>query len=186
VSGLSRIVLSAIIAIWGIIPAVQAAPADPGAAAEPIHIEADRMEADQRTASVTFAGNVEAVQAGMTIRADLMTVHYRRAPGDSAPGLQAGQSIESLQATGNVMIDKEDWHASGDRMDYQTEGRQVILTGNTKVRQNSNLVTGDRVVLYLDEGKSVVEARDKEEGGRVKAFFYPESSETEEAPEPGN
>ncbi|MDF1577704.1 MAG: lipopolysaccharide transport periplasmic protein LptA [Desulfurivibrionaceae bacterium] len=187
-SGFKLIVLQIIIAVGGgIIVPVQAGPINNGSPNEPIHIEADRMESDQRTASVTFAGNVEAVQGDMVIRADLMTVHYRK---DAAPaagtGVDGRQSIESLQATGNITIDKEEWRAAGERMDYETEGRKVVLTGNTRVWQGSNVVSGDRVVLYLDEGKSVVEARDQAEGGRVKAFFYPESSETEKTQQPGN
>jgi len=159
--------------LCGLSSVASAAPVADNAPAEPIHIEADRMESDQRSEAVTFAGNVEAVQGDLVIKADQMTVNYRKEAASSGAGMTSGQSIESLKATGNIMINKQDWRASGEKMDYETVGRKVILTGNTKVWRGSNMVSGDRVVLYLDEGKSVVEDQDKETGGRVKAFFYP-------------
>jgi lipopolysaccharide export system protein LptA len=138
----------------------------------PIHIEADRMESDQQQEAVLFAGNVEATQGELLIRADEMTVYYKKSEGNGKP--EARKSIDSLQATGNVEIIKKDWVATGDLVDYKAEERKVILTGNTKVFQDNNMVSGDRVVLYLDEGKSVVENQGASDGGRVKAFFYPE------------
>lgn len=182
--GFSPIVILTISALLcGLLPSPCAAQADKDSSIKPIHIEADRMEADQRQEAVTFAGNVEAVQGELVIRGDRMVVHYRKNAALSGTEANVGQNVESLEATGNIKLEHQDWRASGDRMDYETVGRKVVLTGNTKVWRDSNMVTGDRVVLYLDEGKSVVESRE-EQGGRVKAFFYPEPTETEE--ESGN
>jgi lipopolysaccharide export system protein LptA len=163
-------------------PAVYAAaPLSLGASNEPIHIEADRMESDQRRETVLFAGKVEATQGNLVIQADEMTVTYRKtAPDAGEPAAAAtGKSVDKLRANGNIKIIKEDWLASGDHLDFETEGRKIVLTGNTKVWQGNNTVTGDQVILYLDEGKSIVEDQGKSSGGRVKAFFYPESEKTE-------
>lgn len=145
---------------------------------EPIHIEADRMESDQKTEAVIFVGNVEARQGNLLIQAARMTVYYQK-PGASKTGRTAGaeaaRAIDKLLATGGVKIVRENWVATGDQLEYLSGDRKIILTGNTKVWQNNNLVTGDRIVLYLDQGKSVVEKNDDGQGGRVKAFFYPES-----------
>jgi lipopolysaccharide export system protein LptA len=157
-------------------PAVYAAaPLNLGASNEPIHIEADRMESDQRRESVLFAGKVEATQGDLVIQADEMTVTYRKTAQEAGGEPAAGKSVDKLQARGNIKIIKKDWLASGDRLDFETEGRKIVLTGNTKVWQGNNTVTGDQVILYLDEGKSIVEDQGKGGGGRVKAFFYPES-----------
>ena len=51
-------------------------------------------------------------------------------------------------------------------------------TGNAKAWQGKNMVAGETIILYLDEGKSVVE-RSKEEGERVKALIYPASEPAE-------
>jgi lipopolysaccharide export system protein LptA len=59
-------------------------------------------------------------------------------------------------------------------MDFNAEKRIVILSGNAKAWQEKNMVSGEKIILYLDEGRSVVE-RSTAEGERVKAFIYPES-----------
>lgn len=151
---------------------------------EPVHIEADRMESDQKTESVLFVGNVEAHQADLSIKADRMTVFYQRAAAAASAAnkaQEATRAIDRLTANGSVEIVKQQWTAVGDQLEYFSRDRKIILTGNTKVWQDNNLVTGDRIVLYLDEGKSVVERKSSGEGERVKAFFYPETK-TEKKP----
>jgi len=158
-------------------PATEAAKVD--LSKEPVHIEADRMESDQKTESILFVGNVEAHQADLAIKADRMTVFYQRAAAAKTDtrnsGAEATRSIDRLTASGSVEIVKLDWNATGDQLEYVSRDRKIILTGNTKVWQDNNLVTGDRIVLYLDEGKSIVERKGSGEGERVKAFFYPDA-----------
>ncbi|NTV13648.1 MAG: lipopolysaccharide transport periplasmic protein LptA [Desulfobulbaceae bacterium] len=158
-------------------PAGEAAKVD--LSKEPVHIEADRMESDQKSESVLFVGNVEAHQADLAIKADRMTVFYQRAAAPKADNkgtaIEASRAIDRLTANGAVEIVKLQWNATGDQLEYLSRDRKIILTGNTKVWQDNNLVTGDRIVLYLDEGKSIVERKSSGEGERVKAFFYPDA-----------
>lgn len=144
---------------------------------EPVHIEADRMESDQKTESVLFVGNVEAKQGDLAIKAERMTVFYQQNQPVAAKttAAEASRAIDRLTASGEVEIVKLNWTATGDQLEYISRDRKIILTGNTKVWQDNNLVTGDRIVLYLDEGKSVVERKGSGEGERVKAFFYPDA-----------
>lgn len=153
---------------------------------EPIRIESDRMESDQKTESVLFVGNVEAHQADLIIKADRMTVFYQKTQPDAATkatgtGTEVTKDIDRLTASGDIEIVKLQWTATGDNLEYFSRERKIILTGNTKVWQDNNLVTGERIVLYIDEGKSVVERKSSGEGERVKAFFYPEAK-TEKKP----
>lgn len=150
----------------------------------PVQIEADQMLSSQKDNSVFFSGKVEAKQEGLTIHSDEMMVHYTS---NSAPTKQPKKEqkessvqspldggIERLVAKGHVEITKEGWVATGNQAEYFSKERKVVLTGNTKVWQNNNLVTGDTFTIYLDEGKSTVE-RNTKKGERVKAFFYPDS-----------
>lgn len=141
----------------------------------PINIEADRMESSQQKNSVLFSGNVEARQDDLTIMADQMTVHYTNAGGEKGEAVSSAQAVDSIVSEGNVRLQRENWTASADRMEYHEGERKVVLMGNTKVWQDNNMVTGERIELYLDEGRSVVE-RGSEKQERVKAFFYPGSS----------
>jgi lipopolysaccharide export system protein LptA len=150
----------------------------------PIQIEADRMESSQEESVVVFSGHVRANQSDLTINADVMTVRYtgtgvqpNSATDIPAEGLS--RQIDKITAKGNVEIVQGDWVATGDTMDFNSDKRIVILSGNAKAWQNQNMVSGEKIFLYLDEGKSVVE-RSTVEGERVKAFIYPGSQENKD------
>ncbi|MFZ5775771.1 MAG: lipopolysaccharide transport periplasmic protein LptA [Thermodesulfobacteriota bacterium] len=172
---LSRLIVAA--CCW---LAALAAPclAAPSAGDQPINIEADRMVSQQKDNAVFFAGNVTATQGEMSIRADEMTVHYHPQPdkGDQAEGVGGGK-LKKLSAKGNVQVRSSAWTATGNAMDYLAAERKVLLNGNAKVWQDNNVVSGESMVLYLDEGKSIVE-RSPRKGERVKAFFYPTGEES--------
>jgi len=147
----------------------------------PIQIEADRMETSQEEGAVLFSGNVQANQGNLIINADEMTVLYTKS-GQSKPDSSADtaadltQKIDKIVAKGNIKIVQGNWVAAGDTMDFNADDRIVILAGNAKAWQDKNMVSGEKITLYLDEGKSVVE-RSSREGERVKAFIYPSSQE---------
>jgi lipopolysaccharide export system protein LptA len=164
---LRGMVFAALLGVWAALPPVLLA----GEAA-PIQIVADRMESHQKEEAVVFVGNVEASQEGVVIRADEMTVYYARPAADAANVEVDSQKISKLRARGNVRVNQENWIATGDALEYFSEERRVLLTGNTTVLQNDNKISGDRIILYLDEGRSVVE-RDDEGGERVKGVFFP-------------
>ena len=153
----------------------------------PIQVEADRMETSQEDGAVLFSGNVQANQGDLIINADEMTVLYTKAGAQST--ISAGtaadltQKVDKIMAKGNVKIVQGDWIAVGDTMDFNANDRVVILAGNTKAWQNQNMVSGEKIILYLNEKKSVVE-RSTSEGERVKAFIYPSSQEKKDTKSP--
>ena len=146
----------------------------------PIQIEADRMESSRESSAVFFFGNVRASQENLIIQADEMTVLYDRAEvqQDVSAGAATDLSreIDKITAKGNVKIDQGDWSAVGDTMDFNATDRIVILAGNASATQEQNMVSGEKIVLYLNEGKSIVESS-SQEGERVKAFIHPSSKQ---------
>ena len=67
---MSRLTLTVLLNIilaycWLPTPAISAASLNNDSADKPIHIEADRMESDQRKESVLFVGNIEATQGDL-------------------------------------------------------------------------------------------------------------------------
>lgn len=138
---------------------------------EPIQIESDRMESVDGENAIFFSGRVVAHQGELVVHSDEMTVYYLSEEEKAAlpPGDQ--RRLKKLFATGNVKIETEGWIGTGRRMDYFELERKVYLTGDAKVWQDDNLVTGEAVTMYLDEGKSIVE-RGGENGRRVRAYFY--------------
>jgi len=147
---------------------------------KPIQIEADQMLSLQKNNSVFFSGKVEAKQEELVIHADEMTVYYNeteKKDGKTAEkGTMQSKDVDRIFAKGNVEITQQEWVATGETAEYFSSERKVVLIGTAKVWQDNNLVTGNKVVMYLDEGKSVVE-KSAAKGERVKAFFYPESQD---------
>ncbi len=128
------------------------------AADSPIHIEANQMESTERTNSVVFTGEVDARQGDVRIRSDEMTVFYTQEDKKSPTQGEktASQQVEKLVCVGNVEITRGEWLGTSKKMTYLSKERQVILTGNAKAWQNQNMVSGDKIIYYLDEGRSEV------------------------------
>ena len=149
---------------------------------KPIQIEADHMLSMQKDNTVFFSGKVEAKQEDLVIHSDEMTVYYNEKKNGAEKPIKSGtksKDVDRIFSQGNVEITQLEWVATGDAAEYFSNERKVIITGSAKVWQDNNLVTGNKVVMYLDEGKSVVE-RSTQKGERVKAFFYPESDKKNE------
>ena len=154
----------------------------------PIQIEADRMETSQEKSVVVFSGHVRANQNDLVINADEMTVRYagtdvQQDSTADVPVEGLSRQIDSITAKGNVEIVQGNWIATGETMDFKADERIVILAGNAKAWQDQNMVSGEKIILYLDEGRSVVE-RSTAEGEGVKAFIYPGAQENENAASP--
>lgn len=177
---LPRLLPLVILFAFAFLSALQARGQERTAGVTPIQIEADRMETSRQGGRVLFSGNTTARQGSLVIHADEMTVVYRAdSPAtNEATAQETGlrSKIEKLEARGNVKIVQDDWIATGDYMNYNAAGRIATLTGNARASQDKNVVTGETIVLYLDEGKSVVQ-KSSREGERVKALIYPSGAE---------
>ena len=136
------------------------------AAGAPITIEADHMTSLEKDNNVLFKGNVDAAQADVRIRSDKMTVYYTAAEDNKK------QEVKRLKCVGNVEITKGEWLGTGKTMDYLAKDRKVILNGDAKAWQGTNLITGNTIIYYLDEGRSEVIKGKKT--GRVKATLTPQ------------
>ncbi len=138
----------------------------------PINIEADRMKSDQQKNLVTFTGNVDARQGDLIIKADQMTVSY--ASGSDKPGNFAAANVAKIHASGRVTISNKTWTAKADSLDFYTAEKKAHLIGNAEARQGQNTVSGESIILFLKEGRSVVEGGSNGDD-RVKAVIYPKS-----------
>jgi lipopolysaccharide export system protein LptA len=125
-------------------------------AESPISIEADQMSSTEETNTVLFTGDVDAKQGDLRVRSDKMTVFYTDQDTDAKEQLSTTQQVEKLICVGNVEITRTDWLGTSDNMVYFADKRQVILTGNAKAWQGQNMVVGEKIVYYMDEGRSEV------------------------------
>lgn len=127
------------------------------AAQAPIHIQADSMTSTEKTNSVVFSGDVDARQNDIRIRSDKMTVYYsaKDQAKDEADNPQS-QQVEKIISVGNVEVTREEWLGTAKEMIYLADKQQVILSGNAKAWQDQNMVSGERIIYYLEEKRSEV------------------------------
>ena len=128
---------------------------------QPVNVDADKLESDQKQGLVIFTGNVIAQHDGSTQYADRMEVYL-----DSA-----SNRVLRTVSTGSVRIITRDCRTgTAQRAEYYDAEQRVVLIGDARVWQDENVVTGDRITIYLAEDRSVVEGGPQ---GRVKGVFYP-------------
>jgi lipopolysaccharide export system protein LptA len=77
--------------------------------------------------------------------------------------------LHEIVAAGHVRMDDGTRTATSGRAVFEQSARTVVLTENPVLHEGTNEVVGDRVIVYLDENRSVVEGGRK----RVKAVLYP-------------
>ena len=131
---------------------------------QPIEITAQQLEVIQQQRQSIFTGDVIAQQGDMTLTADKLTVFLQ----------EKQDQIDRLVAAGAVKVVQLDRVASADRAVYYQLEEKLVLTGHAIVVQSKNKVSGDEIVIYLKENRSVVKSSD---GGRVKAVIVPEKKQ---------
>jgi len=145
-------------------------PADPLARPTdknaPVTVDADQLENLQKEGVIVFTGNVVASQDGSTQYADRMEVYLDA----------KGASVARTVSTGRVRIITRDCRTgTAARVEYYDAEQRVVLIGNARVWRDDNVVSGERITIYLAEDRSVVEGGKQ---ARVKAVFYPRGDET--------
>ncbi len=127
----------------------------------PIYVEADHMTSLENKNSVLFKGNVDAKQGDVRIRSDNMTVYYtpeKKGKKNKKKRSKTGskQQVEKIVCVGNVEVSRDDWLGTAKKMFYISKSKQVILVQNAKAWQGPNMVSGEKIIYYIDENRSEV------------------------------
>ncbi|WAC07883.1 MAG: lipopolysaccharide transport periplasmic protein LptA [Thermodesulfobacteriota bacterium] len=132
---------------------------------QPVNITSDRMVADNRNRTVSFLGNVVAKREDMIIFSDQLSTVYTEQ-----------NTVEKIIARGNVKINQTDRTATCQEATFfQLPQQKVVMTGKPKVWQGKNIITGDKIIVFIKEDRVEVESGKQEDGkkGRVNAIIYP-------------
>jgi len=161
---------------------------DLGKSKEPIVVTSDRLEYDYRSNVVVYKGAVQATQGKLKITSDTLTVTFAedkdkdkekksgQAPAEGGLALGAGSAqLKEIVAAGKVRIEDGTRWATGGRAVFDQANRILVLSETPVLHDGANEVAGDRVIVYLDEDRSVVEGGRK----RVKAVLYPDREDKE-------
>ena len=143
--------------------AAPTAPKSPAASGrgQPVEVDADQLVSNQKQGLVVFTGNVVARHNNSTQYADRMEVYLD----------DKGDKVTRTVSTGGVRIITRDCRTgTANRAEYYDAEQRVVLTGDARVWQDENVVTGERITILLAEDRSRAEAG---AGGRVKSVFYP-------------
>lgn len=126
----------------------------------PITIQAEQMEFDYRALLLTYRGAVIVTQNDVTLTSNTLTVKL-------AP--EGADRLQEIVAEGEVKIDQGERRATGGRAVFDQVARTVTLSNNAILREGANEITGSKVIVFLDEQRSVVEGG----GSRVRAVLHP-------------
>jgi lipopolysaccharide export system protein LptA len=143
-----------------------------GGAGQPVTVDADKMERFGKEGLVVFSGQVVARQDGAVQYADRMEVYLD----------EKGDRIVRTVSTGDVRIVTKDCRTgTARRAEYFDLEQRVVLSGNARVWQDDNVVSGDTITIFLAQDRSVVQGGTQE---RVKAVFFPRADGKDGRKEP--
>ena len=146
---------------------------------QPIEISADRLEAYDEKKMVLFTGNAVATQGDRIIKADSLLLYYKKeeqsSGKESLQNLGRAGELVKIEARGQVSVTQGDQLVTGEQAVYYQETQKIVVTGSAMMRQGDNVVRGDKIEVFLNENRGVVEAG---ENKRVKATIYPAEHKT--------
>lgn len=131
----------------------------------PVRIEAETLEFEYRTGNLTYRGKVTVTQADIALSSDTLLVRL-----DTE---NVGKPKE-IVAEGNVRVVNGERVATGGRAVFDQATQTITLSQDAVLRDGPNEVAGEKVVVFLEEQRSIVE------GGhdRVRAVLFPSGKST--------
>jgi len=127
---------------------------------EPIDIISDQVETYTKENRVIFKGSVIARQRDITIYADSI----------EAIMVNEGKGVERVIASGNVKVQQGPRVADCQRAVFHNPEQKVFLTGDPKVWEGENMVSGEEIIFDITQNQVEVKGGLKRRG---KAKVYP-------------
>jgi lipopolysaccharide export system protein LptA len=140
-------------------------------------ITAKKMTVKNQDNQAVFEGAVVLTRGGLVVYSDRMVVMFRAqdasasddqkgrgavkgaAPSkgpDAVPGV-SNRSVNQIEATGRVKIEKDSGSATCEKAIYYHDGDKIVLTGEPVAWEKGTRVSGKQITMFLAEDRSVVE-----------------------------
>lgn len=120
----------------------------------PIEVSADNLSVDQNDGAAIFEGNVLVAQGDLRLAAEFIRVEYATdADGNRSP------SIGQVTASGGVTFVNGPDAAEALEAVYSVETGDLVLSGDVLLTQGQNAISGDRLVVDLNDGTGRMEGR---------------------------
>ena len=127
---------------------------------QPIDITSDQVETFWKENLIIFKGNVVARQKDIVIYADSL----------EALIVEDGKGIDRATAGGNVKIQQGLRVANCQKAIFYNRDQKMVLTGEPKVVDGDNIVSGDEIVFDIEKNRVEVKGG---QSGRGKAKVHP-------------
>ena len=145
------------------------------ASQSPIHITADRMEANQDERTIIFESHVVVRQDDVTITSNRLKVTLLQGENQSAQGdPTASQRIDYIEFEGDVKVTQLDRCATANKAIFYQKDQKIMLHGRPVVTKGQDRIEGNLITIFLKEGRSIVEGGS---GAPVQATLFPEKKE---------
>lgn len=156
-------------------PSLAGAQLAPGGG--PIAYSADEQEYLDAQRVLHLRGRVELLQEPNRLRSNVMSLHFAaRNPG--ARNTEFGSNLgdlERIEATGEVYFVTPTETVRGDRAVYTVNDDTIVVTGDVIVTRGPNVMTGSRLTVQIEAGRSTMDGVPTPAGRRVRGVFYPDS-----------
>lgn len=119
-----------------------------GNSKSPIDIKSESMSLDYENHAIVWTGHVHANQANAQLTADKLHVNYLD---------KDFKQMKDIVAEGNVRMSQGTRWATGDHGVMDQTKHTMVLTGSPVVHDGNDQITGSKITVYMDTGRSVVE-----------------------------
>ena len=147
-------------------------------------ITAKKMTVKNQDSQAVFEGAVVLTRGSLLVYSDRMVVMFRAQEGpepvkggipargsETVPAV-SNRSVNRIEATGRVRIEKDSGSATCDKAIYYHDGDKIVLTGDPVAWDKGTRVSGKQITMFLAEDRSVVEGgshvRIEPDGGMAK------------------
>ena len=129
---------------------------------QPIHIEADQAEINERQGVMTYTGHVLLRQGGIELRADTVVVYA--VDGELQRITAQGQPVHYLQKPPQQDNDAKEVKGVSQRMEYNAKDKRLLLLGNAEFWQGGNRFSGNRIQYDPETERVIANAGDTDPG----------------------
>jgi lipopolysaccharide export system protein LptA len=141
---------------------------------QPIQVQADSVEVDDKQGISVYRGNVRLTQGSIVLLANVITVYH--------PGRHLEKAVaEGAPAHYRQLLDQkspaqkpQELRAEAPKMEYFADKEQLILSGGARVWQAGNEFSG--AVIEYDVQKDIVRGHGGKSGGRVEVVIQPQGA----------